>query len=119
MRLACSHLLELKQDSVHGLGVQEYDWLAMCTDLGLLVQYLNAAINQLGYSGANVVHLNAHMVNATARLLLKEVGNGTTLTKNTQKLELSVLQLNKDSGDSMLRQVLRQSDTLSDGYLAC
>ena len=52
------------------------------------------------------LNLKTDMVNPTQRLGFEEASNGAVLSKRVEKLQLGVFQLNKNGGDTMLRQIL-------------
>src|SRR5690606_29600280 len=89
--------------------MQEQDGLAVRANLGLAIAKNACAGGSQAIARRDyVIHLVAHMMHATGRILLEKGCYGRIGAERLQKFHLCVAEINKHHGDAMFRKGLRR-----------
>src|SRR3546814_6454354 len=92
--------------------MEEQDRLVMRADAGLTVaEDARAFALQLVASRVDVCNLVADMVNAAAGIALEKPGDRGIFAERTQKLDLGVVQFDKDDRHAVCRQIRSEEHT--------
>src|SRR3990167_10096921 len=94
-----SGLFQLDERAVQIFRVEEDDGLAMRADLRLAGTCDGDALDgHLLAGGADVLDLDADVVDAALRVLRKEAGDGRVLAQGLQQFDLGVAEIDENGG---------------------